>query len=60
MGYDLDSLIADIDALPTSYRRVGSDAARGCWGLIRDLSEPKILAQKVSKLPEWKHIHVHK
>jgi hypothetical protein len=60
MGYDLDALMADLDALPTSFRRVGSDGARGCWGLIRDLSEPKILAQKLSKLPEWKHIHVHK
>ena len=60
MGYELDGLIADLDSLPTTYRRVGSDAGRGCWGLIRDLSEPKILAQKLSKLPEWKRIHVHK
>jgi hypothetical protein len=60
MGYDLDGLIAELDSLPTSYRRVGSDVGRGCWGLIRDFSEPKILAQKLSKLPELNRIHVHK
>jgi hypothetical protein len=60
MGYDLDGLLADLDSLPTSYRRVGSDVGRGCWGLIRDLSEPKIIAQKLSKLPEWNRIHVHR
>jgi hypothetical protein len=60
MGYDLDGLIADLDSVPTSYRRVGSDLGRGCWGLVRDLSEPKILTQKLSKLPEWNRIHVHK
>ncbi len=60
MGYDLDDLIAQLDAIPTSYRLVGSDVGRGSWGLIRDLSEPKILKQKLSKLPAWSSIHVHK
>jgi hypothetical protein len=60
MGYDLDDLVADLDSLPTSYRRIGSDVGRGCWGLLRDLSEPHILGQKLSKLPEWNRIHVHK
>jgi hypothetical protein len=59
MGYDLDGLIAELDLLPMSYRRVGSDVGRGCWGLVRDLSEPKILKQKLSKLPDWNRIHVH-
>jgi hypothetical protein len=60
MGYDLDDLIADLDSLPASYRRVGSDVGRGCWGVIRDLSEPRILRQKLSKLPAWNRIHVHR
>jgi hypothetical protein len=46
--------------MPTSYRRVGSDVGRGRWGFIRDLSEPKILRQKLQKLPAWNRIHVHK
>jgi hypothetical protein len=60
MGYDLDVLIAELDALPTSYRRIASDVGRGYWGILRDLSEPHILGQKLSKLPEWNRIHVHK
>ena len=60
MGYDLDVLTAELDALPTSYRRVGSDVGRGCWGLLRDVSEPHILWHKIQKLPEWNRIHVHR
>ena len=60
MGYDLDGLIADLDSLPASYRRVGSDVGRGCWGLVRDLSEPRILGRKLAKLPAWNRIHVHR
>jgi hypothetical protein len=60
MGYDLGTLIAELDSLPVSYRRVGSDVGRGCWGLIRDLSEPNIFGQKLSDLPAWNRIHVHK
>jgi hypothetical protein len=60
MGYDLDGLIAELDSLPTTYRQIGSDVGRSCWGLIRDLSEPRILGQKLSKLPEWNRIHVHR
>lgn len=60
MGYNLDGLIADLDALPTSYRRIGSDVGRGSWGLIRDFSEPKILKHKILKLPALSRIHEHK
>ena len=59
MGYDLDGLISELDALPASYRRVGSDVGQGCWGLIRDLSEPRILKHKLLKLPALNRIHEH-
>jgi hypothetical protein len=60
MGYDLDELLAGLDSLPASRRRVASDLGRGCWGLVRDLSEPGILRQKLALLPAWRRIHVHK
>jgi hypothetical protein len=60
MGYDLDALTAELDALPASYRQVASDVGRGCWGLLRDLSEPHILRHKLQRLPEWNRIHVHR
>lgn len=60
MGYDLDALLTELDALPMSLGRLGSDVGRGCWGVVRELAEPKILGQKLSKLPAWKRVHVHK
>jgi hypothetical protein len=60
MGYSLDGLLTELDSLPTSYQWVSSDVERACWGLIRDLSEPTILGQKLSRLPAWNRIHVHK
>lgn len=60
MGYDLDALIAELDAIPVSRRHVGSDIGYGAWGLIRDLTEPKIFKEKLSRLPAWSRIHVHK
>lgn len=59
MGYDLDDLLAALDSQEVSHRRVGSDLGRGCWGLVRDLAEPKILREKLSKLPAWRNLHVH-
>ena len=60
MGYDLDALLAELDSVPTSLRRVGSDIGLGCWGVVRDISEPRILGRKLSKLPSWSRIHVHR
>ena len=60
MGYDQEALTGELDAIPDSYRRVGSDLGRGCWGLLRDLSEPHILGRKLRKLPAWSRIHVHR
>ena len=37
MGYDLDALLADLDALTTSVQRVGSDLGRDCRGVVRDV-----------------------
>jgi hypothetical protein len=60
MGYDLDALLAELDALPMSLQYLGSDVGRGCWGMVRDISEPRILGQKLSKLPAWRRVHVHR
>lgn len=60
MGYDMELLLAEIDSLPPSLHGMGSDIGRGCWGMIRDVSEPLILKQKLLKLPAWNRIHVHK
>lgn len=60
MGYDLDVLLDELDSLPTSYGRLGSDVWRGSYGLAYDLMEPKILRQKLGAIPNWRHVHPHK
>lgn len=60
MGYDLDTLLTEINASPNSLRRLGSDMGRACWGAARDVVEPKIVQQKLAKLPAWRNVHVHK
>lgn len=60
MGYDLDVLLGDLDALPNSYRDVASDVWRGSYGLGYDLLEPKILRQKLGMMPAWRRVHPHK
>ena len=60
MGYDLDGLLEELDSVPTSYNRLGSDAWRGSYGLAYDLLEPKIFREKLSRLSSWRHVHPHK
>ena len=60
MGYDLDALLDELDSLPASYSRLGSDMWRGSYGLAYDLLEPKILRQKLGRISSWKYVHPHK
>jgi hypothetical protein len=60
MGYDLDELLAELDSLPTSSRRLGSDLLRGGYGLIFQILEPTILKHKLQLLPAWHRIHTHR
>lgn len=60
MGYDLDALLGDLDALPNTYKDVTSDAWRGSYGLGYDLLEPKIFRQKLGMIPAWRRVHPHK
>lgn len=60
MGYDLDELLHELDSLPASYKNLGSDLWRGCYGLAYDFAEPKILRHKLGQLPHWRHVHPHK
>lgn len=59
MGYDLDELLAELDSLPTSSRRLGSDLLHGGYGLIFQVLEPTILKHKLQLLPSWHRIHTH-
>jgi hypothetical protein len=59
MGYDLDELLAELDALPFSLRYAGSDMWRIPYGIAYKILEPQIMKQKLRALLAGKRIYVH-
>lgn len=60
MGYALDELLAELDAIPTSLQHLGSDALRAGYGQACELFESKMLKHKLLTLSDWKRIHAHR
>lgn len=60
MGYDLDELLGELVALEPSYKGMGSDVGRGCYGVLYNLLEPGIFRDKLRTLPAWSRVHAHK
>jgi hypothetical protein len=60
MGYDLAELEAELDALPVSRERLGSDLVHMGYGLAYSALELRQLRQKLERLPEWRHVHAHR
>jgi len=59
MGYDLDELLAELDALPFSLRYAGSDMWRMPFGIAYKILEFRIMKQKLQALLAGKRIYVH-
>jgi len=59
MGYDLDELLAELDALPFSLRYAGSDMWRVPYGIAYKTLEFRIMRQKLRALLAGKRIYVH-
>jgi hypothetical protein len=59
MGYDLDSLILELDSLPFSLRMAGSDLSRMLYGLIYCAGDFRILKFKIQALPNWHRVVIH-
>lgn len=60
MGYALDELLEELDAIPTSLQHIGSDALRAGYGQACELFESKMLKHKLLTLSDWKRIHAHR
>lgn len=60
MGYTLDGLLAELDAVPASLQHLGSDALRAGYGQACELFEPRMLKHKLRTLSDWKRIHAHR
>ncbi len=60
MGYDLETLLDALEALPTSLRYVFSDSVRIGYGVIYSIFEPRILYSKIQNYRSWQHLHAHR
>lgn len=60
MGYELDALLAELDALTASRRHLASDALRMPYGLLYSTFEPRQLRRKLSRLPQLHRLHAHR
>jgi hypothetical protein len=59
IGYDFDSLMAELAAIPAKYDRIGSDAVRAVLGIVYCATEPRIAAHKAKLLTSWHRVHAH-
>jgi len=60
MGYDLDRLLAELDAVPTNYRHVFSDLAHLAFGVAYSWAEPGILRDKLRMLGRRRDACAHR
>ena len=59
MGYDLKQLLAELDALPVSFRWLFSDLFLIPYGWLYRCLEPKLLLKKLRSLSSWHDVHTH-
>lgn len=59
MGYDLDELRDELDAIATTWKRSVSDAARAARGVVYDLVEPHVVTRKLVSRRGWRYVHRH-
>lgn len=59
MGYDLEGLLVELNAIPSSFRYVGRDIISVTYGIVRSAVELGIIKHKLQALPNWHKIHMH-
>lgn len=59
MGYDLDSLIHDLNATPTTMRWFWTDLIGLAYGVFHRWCEPKLFLDKLRRLRKRRAIHAH-
>jgi hypothetical protein len=60
MGYDLDELLSQLDAVPIKAQHLLSDVLHGMFAIVYAWLEPAILRDKLRLLPRWWRIHGHR
>lgn len=59
MGYELDTLMSELDALPLSFRFVGTDIYRLPSNFVRRIFELRIMKHKLQSWRKGKRIYAH-
>lgn len=59
MGYDLEELLRELDAIPSTYRTVPSDIGRMLFSAVYRIVEPGIARDKILKLIRGQRIYSH-
>ena len=60
MGYDLENLLKDLDAVPDTPNMLLSDAGRIAYGAVYPWLEPGLLKDKLELLPYFSRVHPHR
>ena len=59
MGYDLSSLLTELEEVPLGYKYFLSDLFRAAYGVIYCSASLTILRKKWQQMPEWKRVVNH-
>jgi len=59
IGYSLDELLSELNAVPTVLKGMFTDLFIAIYGVFYCALEPNILRDKARKLPKWKWIRKH-
>jgi hypothetical protein len=59
MGYDLQTLLAELDAVPARPARVLPDAWSAAKGTLSLIAEPRILRHKMDRLRARRGLTIH-
>lgn len=59
MGYDKETLDAELGAIRPSLRLVGSDLGHIAYDVAYHLLELRIIKHKLQVLPAWNRVHIH-
>lgn len=59
MGYDLDALTKELNAIPSHYRGLVADLYQTGRGAAICALEPRIFTEKAKLLPSWHRVHTH-
>lgn len=59
MGYDLEALLDELEAIPVRSATAASDLLLSAKSVAWSLVEPSIAREKAARLPQWHRIHSH-